>query len=253
MLRMLILTAMAGIAMAASPASLSAQALEKSASITAPADQALTLAQLMSPRDLLVAMEVREFDRHFVPSLRADADLKSLEDEYPGMFDAMHKVTRGLVSKGTGRTVDQLHGALAALIQEQFSAADVVELINFYRSPVGQKTVQQMAGAADASQIYQQAVEQEDFKLTPEFIAEQNQQNARKAAQTFTPDEQAQMIMFMAKQSFTKLARAQPQIRKILAEKMNAPDPEFDREVEQAMSSAIAQHIASFEEKSDEQ
>ncbi|MNC94580.1 hypothetical protein D3C83_114700 [compost metagenome] len=71
--------------------------------------------------------------------------------------------------------------------------------------------------------------------------------NARKAVQTFTPEEQTEMMLFMAKPSFGKLARAQPQIQKILAEEFNAPDPEFDRQVEQAMGAAIEQHIASFE------
>jgi hypothetical protein len=242
---------LAAMALVVAPASLAAQTPERTAPVTASVEQAMTLARLMSPRDLLIEMEVREYDKHFVPSLRSNPDLNSLEIEYPGLFDAMHRATRGLVAKGTGQTVDQLHEAMVALIQEQFSDADVNELINFYRSPVGQKTVQQMAGAADAGEIYQEAAEQEDFKLTAEYIAEQNRQSAKKAAKTFTPDEQAQMLLFMAKPSFTKLARAQPQIQKILAEKMNAPDPEFDREVEQAMSSAIEQHIAAFEGKSD--
>ena len=242
--------AAAAMALAVCSAPVAAQAPETAMAVKVPASEALTLAQLMSPRDLLVEMEVREFDKHFVPSLRSDADLKSLEDEYPGMFDAMHKATRDLVAKGMRRTVDQVHQAIAALIQDEFSTADIAELIAFYRSPVGQKTVRQMAGAADATEIYQQAVDQDDFKLTAEYIAEQNRASASKAAKSFTPDEQADMILFMAKPSFTKLARAQPRIQKILAEKFNAPDPEFDREVEQAMTSAIEQHIAAFEEKS---
>lgn len=245
------ITGLAALAAALMSPPLLAQAAEQTAPVTAPADQALTLAQLMSPRDLLIDMEVREYDKHFVPSLRSNPDLNSLEEEYPGLFDAMHKATRGLVAKGTGRTVDQLHEAMVALIQEQFTRSDVDELITFYRSPVGQKTVQQMAGAADAGQIYQEAVEQEDFKLTTEYIAEQNQLSAKQAAKSFTAGEQAEMILFMAKPSFTKLARAQPQIQKILAEKFNAPDPDFDHEVEEAMSSAIEQHIATFEAKSD--
>jgi hypothetical protein len=242
---------LAAMAVTVAPATLAAQTPEKTVAVTTSAEQAMALAQLMSPRDLMIEMEVREYDRHFVPSLRTNPDLNSLEEDYPGLFDAMHKATRGLVAKGTGRTVDQLHEAMVPLIQQQFSVADIEELINFYRSPVGRKTVQQMAGAADAGEIYQEAVEQEDFKLTTEYISEQTRQSAKKAAKTFTPDEQAQMILFMAKPSFTKLARVQPQIQKILAEKMNTPDPEFDREVEQAMSSAIEQHIAAFEEKSD--
>ena len=242
---------LAALALAAAPAPLFAHSDAPASIAASPQEQAMALATLMSPRDLLIEMEVREFDKHFVNSLRSDPDLKALEDSYPGLFEAMHKATRGLVAEGTGRTVDQVHAALASLLQEQFTAADIAELTGFYRSPVGQKTVQQMAGAADASEIYQQAVEKDDYKLSEDYIARQNMATASKAAKSFTADEQAQMLLFMAKPSFGKLAKAQPQIQKILADKFNAPDPEFDRTVEEAMTKTVERHIASFEGQSD--
>jgi len=201
----------------------------------------------MSPSELLVDMEVREFDKHFVPSLGSDPEMTSMDEQYPGMFEAMHKASRELVAEAMGRSVGKIHAAVAKLIETSFTPADIVELTNFYRSPVGLKTVRQMAASADAGQVYQQAVSQSEFKLSEDQVASQIKESARKAAQTFTPDEQTQMMLFMAKPSFGKLARAQPQIQKILADEFNAPDPNFDRQVEQAMSAAIEQHIASFE------
>lgn len=214
----------------------------------AQATQAIELARLMSPSDLLVDMEVREFDKHFVPSLRSDPELKSLEEEYPGVFEAMHKASRGLVVEATGRSAAKIHAAVAKVIEANFTAADVAELTHFYRSPVGLKTLRQMAASADAGKVYQDAVSESEFKLTEAQIDSQIRDSARKAAQTFTPEEQAEMMLFMAKPSFAKLAKAQPQIRKILADEFNAPDPEFDRRVEQAMGAAIEGHIASFEQ-----
>ena len=213
----------------------------------APASQALVLAEMMSPRDMLVDMEVREFDKHFVPSMRSNPEMKALDDQYPGLFEAMHKASRGLVAEATGRSAQKIHAAVARLIEASFTSADVAELTDFYRSPVGLKTLRQMAASADAGQVYQQAVNDGDFTLTQDQISVQIQDSARKAAKSFTPTEQTEMMLFMAKPSFGKLAKAQPQIRKILADEFNAPDPEFDRQVEQAMASAIEQHIASIE------
>lgn len=213
----------------------------------APAADAIALARLMSPRDLLVDMEVREFDKHFVPSLASDPDMKSLNNDYPGLFEAMHKASRGLVAEAMAKSVDQIHLSVARLIQNSFTPADIVELSNFYRSPIGQKTIQQMAASADATQVYQRAMEEREFKLTQDQIAAQVHDNAKKAAQSFTPEEQTQMMLFMAKPSFGKLAKVQPQIQKILADEFNAPDPEFDEQVEEAMGAAIEKHIASFE------
>lgn len=228
-------------AAAIAPTDLAPQVSESSA------EAAIALARLMSPRELLVDMEVREFDKHFVPSLRSDPELKSMDDEYPGLLEAMHKASRGLVSQAMGRSVDQIHLSVAKLIETSFTPADIAELSDFYRSPVGQKTVRQMAASADAGQLYSQAVEGRESRLTEDQIAAQVHDNARKAVQTFTPEEQTEMLLFMARPSFGKLARAQPQIQRILAEEFNAPDPEFDRQVEQAMGSAIERHIASFE------
>lgn len=217
----------------------------QSAQVTA--TQAAELARLMSPRDVLVDMEVREFDKHFIPSLRSDPEMKSLDDEYPGLFEAMHNASRGLVAEAMGRSVQKIHASVAKLIETSFTPADIVELTNFYQSPIGLKTVRQMAASADAGEVYQQAVSETEFKLSEEQVASQIEESARKASQSFTPEEQTEMLLFMAKPSFGKLAKAQPQIRKILADEFNAPDPDFDRQVEQAMGAAIEQHIASFE------
>src|SRR5689334_8974069 len=103
--------------------------------------QAIELARLMSPRDLLVDMEVREYDKHFVPSLRSDPEMKSLDDQYPGLLDAMHQASRGLVAEAMGRSVGKVQASVAKLVESSFTPADIVELINFYRSPIGQKTV----------------------------------------------------------------------------------------------------------------
>ena len=229
------------------PAAALASADQVSQAAQPTATQAIALAELMSPRDLLVDMEIREFDKHFVSSLSANPELKSMEDEYPGLFEAMHKASRGLVMEATSRSAGKIHSAVAKIIEASFTPADIAELTDFYRSPVGLKTVQQMAASADAGQVYQQAVSESEFKLTEEQVAAEIQKSARKAAQTFTPEEQTEMMLFMAKPSFGKLAKAQPQIQKILAEEFNAPDPEFDRRVEQAMGAAIERHIASFE------
>jgi len=231
----------------AAPVGAMAPAGSSSPATQASATPAIELARLMSPSDLLVDMEVREFDKHFVPSLRSDPEMKSLDDQYPGLFEAMHKASRALVADAMGRSVGKIHAAVAKIIETSFTPADIVELTNFYRSPVGLKSVQQMAASADGGQVYQQAVAQSEFKLTEDQVASQIKESARKAAQTFTPDEQTEMMLFMAKPSFGKLAKAQPQIRKILADEFNAPDPDFDRQVEQAMSKAIELHIASFE------
>lgn len=243
-MRMLVVLGAAFLSTA--PATALADAPEQRTQATA--TQAIELARLMSPSGLLVDMEVREFDKHFVPSLRSDPELKALEEEYPGVFEAMHKASRGLVVEATGRSAGKIHAAVAKVIETNFTAADIAELTSFYRSPVGLKTLQQMAASADAGQVYQNAVSDSGFKLTEAQIDSQIHESAQKAAQTFTPEEQTEMMLFMAKPSFAKLAKAQPQIRKILAEEFNAPDPEFDRRVEQAMGAAIEKHIASFEQ-----
>jgi hypothetical protein len=208
---------------------------------------ALELARLMSPRELMISIEVREFDKNFVASLSANPEMKALETQYPGLLEAMHQATRDLIGEEMGRSVEQAHASLAQLIGKEFTAADIAELTAFYRSPIGQKTLTQMAEATDASGLYQQAVQQPDFKLTENQAEAQIKQTARAATKSFTDDKQVQLMLFMAKPSFLKLAKAQPEIRKIMVETFNSKDPEFDKSIEQAMALAVQEHIARFE------
>ena len=235
--------------LAAMPLPAVAESADVPETAVAPASEAMALARLMSPRDLLIGMELREFDKNFVASLKTDPDIKSLDDEYPGLFEAMRTATRDLVATAMGRSVDHIQLSVGRLIETQFTPAEVTELATFYRSPVGQKTLQQMAANADASKVYQRAVQEPDFTFSETQIAEQARENAAKAVKSFTPDEQVQMVLFMAKPSFQRLAKVQPQIRKILADNLNSSDPEFDKQVDNAMATAIEQHIAGFQKK----
>ena len=223
------------------PASVAAQV---PTAITAqPSAAAFDLARLMSPRDLLVAAELREFDKHFVPTLLTKPEMKTLEDAYPGLVEAMHRSARPLVSETMGKRVDEIHGKIAALISKEFSAAEIADLTLFYRSPTGLKVIGGMAAAIDTTALYQKAVDTPEFSVTAEDMSRQAAASAGKATKDLSASELVEMIQLMARPGFVKLKSVQPQFRAILVETIGAKDPAYERKVDETLRTAMTQHI----------
>ncbi len=208
-----------------------------------PSAAALDLARLMSPRDLLVAAEVREFDKHFVSSLLTKPEMKTLEDAYPGLVEAMHRSARPLVAETMGKRVDEIHGKIAALIFREFSSVEIADLTQFYRSPTGLKVIGGMAAAIDTAPIYQKAVDAPEFKVTAEDMSRQAAASAGKATKDLSASELIEMIQITTRPGFVKLKSIQPQFRTILIETINAKDPAYERKVDDTLRTAMEQHI----------
>lgn len=201
------------------------------------------LARLMSPRALLIETELREFDKNFVPTLRANEHMKPLEGEYPGIFETMHAATRPLVAKAMEKAVDKLHSKTAALFAESMTSAEIADLIAFYRSPAGQNVLTQMAAAIDASKLYEQALDDPEREITSADISDQTKSTAARAMKNYSTADQAELVKFMGRPAFWKLAKLQPRIREIMAETFNAPDPEIDAEMEAVMMATAERYM----------
>jgi hypothetical protein len=196
---------------------------------------ALELARLMSPRDLLIQMELREFDKHYVPTLQANSEMKPLEDEHPGLFKEMHRVSRPIVEKVMGKSVDQLHVKASVLFAAQMTPAEIAELVTFYRSDSGRAILTKMSASVDTKAIYDKALASSDATVTAADIAAQTNAAATQAAKTLSDVEKADLKTMMTRPAFWKLAKLQPELRTMMAKVFNAPDPEMDAEIETAV------------------
>ena len=197
----------------------------------------------MAPTDLMTASELREFDLHFKKAVLAGKTEAEVDGEYPGLTDAIVSAARPLVVTAMKRSMPELHKAVARVVQERLTQPQTAELITFYESPTGQSIMQAMAASTDAGDIYKRAVEREGEPITGREIAAQSRKAAEKATKTLTKAQEAEMIEWMKRPVFAKLAGVQAMVRQVLVDFHNKEDPELNANLEEALAAAAAAHM----------
>jgi hypothetical protein len=234
----LIVLAAAPAARAAAPAPAASQASQ----------EAFALARLMSPRDLIVAGELWQFDLNFSKTLLADDGIQATEAEFPGVVEAMAKASRPLVAEQMGKIVDGLHVQLGRLIAAELTAEEIGELTAYYGSPAGQNLLRTMVASVDASEIYQSAMKA-DRALTEEDMEAQISAAARKATPRLSDSDRDALLALMKRPVFAKLGILQTRSRKFMIDAVNAPDPAYEKRLDEVMGKALEAHIASVQVK----
>src|SRR4029453_15400662 len=121
--------------------------------------EALVLAKLMSPRDLRIETELREFDLNFRKALLQQPDVQKVEADYPGVVDAMAKEARPVIAEQAGRVADRTYPVVAKLLGSEFTPNDIAELTAYYGSPAGQRLLRHVMESVDTSDQYAAAAQ----------------------------------------------------------------------------------------------
>lgn len=225
-------------------------ATPKTASTNEVSAEALALAKLMSPRDMRIEGELKQFDQNFAKTLLQEPGAKELEADYPGLTAAMAKAVRPLVAEETARIIDQAYPAMATVLANDLTAEEIAELTAYYGSPAGQNLLRQTANSIDASDVYAQAAKNgrvtEDTAAAQAFMA-----GIQATAQISDADRQA-LKALTERPVYTKLQMVQPKIMKIILDTSNTPDPTYEKRIEEAMSAAAEAHVNAASAKSGE-
>ena len=232
------------------PLSAAPGATPKAVSTTEVSAEALALAKLMSPRDVRIEAELRQFDQNFVKTLLQEDGAKELEADYPGLTAAMAKAVRPLVAEETARIVDQAYPAMAKVLATDLTAEEIAELTAYYGSSAGQNLLRQTANSIDASDVYAQAAKgervTEDTAAAQAFMA-----GIQATAQISDADRQA-LKALTERPVYAKLRSIQPKMLKIILDASNAADPAYEKRIEEAMSAAVEAHVDAASAKSGE-
>jgi len=216
-------------------------ATSKTSPIVQASPEALALAKLMSPRDLRIEGELKQFDQNFSKTLLLDEGGKALEAQYPGLTAALAKAVRPIVAETTARIIDQAYPAMAKGLAAGLTGEEIAELTAYYGSPAGQDFLRQMANSIDASDVYRQAAKNgrvtEDAATAQAFIA-----GIQATAQLSDADRQA-LKALTERPVYAKLQSIQPKLMKIILDASNAPDPEYKKRIEETMSAAFDAHV----------
>jgi hypothetical protein len=210
---------------------------------------ALQLAELMAPRDVMLAGELRQFDLHFRQTILNGRTVEEVDGEYPGLTDAIVAAARPLVVKAAGRALDEIYPKVGQVIQARLTGDEIAQLQTFYRTGAGRTIVRGMAATADAGAIYKQAVEQPDAPVTEQQVASHIRSAAAKASENFSDADKSALLEFMKMPVFPKLAGMQPSIRQIVADAHNRKDPELEAVMDETLAEAASAHMRRVDAK----
>lgn len=213
------------------------------------APEALALAKLMAPRDLRIEGELKQFDQNFSSALLKDKGVQDVEGKYPGTVEAMAKAVRPLLAEETGKIADAAYPKIAEALSAELTSADIAQLTAYYGSPAGRNLLRQLVQSMDASSIYADALKN-DGKVSQETATTETFIAAFKATSQLSPEDFQALRALKASAVWPKLQAIQPKIQKILMEGTEAPDPAYEKQIEEVMSAAAEAHIRSLADQS---
>jgi hypothetical protein len=210
---------------------------------TARTQRARELALLTSPFDVMVAVNLSGWEASIARTLALDPTMITLEKQYPGIGKAAIDSARPLARRYCEAFVTRITDRTAQVFAERLSAAELDELIRFYRGSVGQRAVRQLFANFDSAGVGRQIAERKastgTAEVTMDDVRKQGDLAARRAAPEFSPADQLAMIRFSQTSAAVKYAAAREVSERDVIAMANNPDPDFVAAQDKALKAAI--------------
>jgi hypothetical protein len=202
------------------------------------------LVDLLHPEDEMVESNVQMWDLRVRRSAASDPMFAKIEAEYPGAVDAYAAGARPVAIEHARQFVRNAKDLKAQILAQKLSAADLQQLIEFFRSPVGVKIVHTQRSPKDIAKIVQQHRPGTGPVLSMQDVERSRARSRDKTIDNLSADELLQVMKFESRPVAAHYAQAVSAADAALLELVNHPDRSWsDREAE-AGTRALDQFIA---------
>ena len=194
------------------------------------------LAELIMPEDLYLSF----MERAVIAGIEQNKEeFAELDQEHPGLVDALAaklgKVGRDHAREQLGVTYDRYARAFAS----HFTAADIGQLSDFYRSRIGQKIIVGKFAGLDLSPLLDKFAQDPDAAITEGDISDLNKDAVGKLFQHLDRSDFAALFTFMRTPAFKSLNAFTPTMLALEAQIASEPDPELDAKLERAVAEVM--------------
>ena len=241
----LVLSALAAQASAAPDANSSAAVTQSSDPAAKAA--ALKLAAVLFSEASQVAVAEKLVDSEIGPAFRSNEDFKTLEAEYPGFTDAVIMEMKPALVRFTRQALPGYHDRVANLIASRLEAAEITDLTQFYLTPTGQKLLKGMQQNVTTGTMLAEAMNDPDKPTSYSAVAADHKAASAATTKLIDDSDRAQLIEFVKKPYFAKVAALGPAMRKLEQDFTNEPAPELEAEIEAIMKATVARFEAERE------
>lgn len=204
---------------------------------------ALQLAEVMNSE----ALTRKQIDHAYTVTmpavLRSDPQFQAMEQIYPGITAVAIKAEREIIEGNALTRLPEAHRFLAERYAQYLEAAELAELLAFYRGPIGQKAILAVGENTDISESLAKNLEDPFREITRDEIgAATMRKSAPKFFSSLSPDEFRELLRFGATPAARRLRAAQPLVLGEFAKYVN----ELNREVVPRAQQNVAKAVGAF-------
>ena len=205
-------------------------------------EDALELARLLNPADLLMGLAGRSFDEAFDKGMAAEGSSETLEKEFPGLIAELRQAIREATLADLRADMPVLHRRYAKFFGASFTPDEIAELLAFYRSPTGAKIIRAKFASLDVSTLSDRFAVDQNAKLSAGDVRDLNQGAMPGVWKDMSADDIKALMAFGLNPVAKKLKAIAPQMAEIEADIANEPDRALDAAIEAATRKVYELH-----------
>lgn len=203
------------------------------------------IAALYLQEDRIIDKSLPLFEQSFEAGFAKNGPAGAkLEAQFPGIKEKALKAGKSAFITSYRAAIPQWRQHLAAYFASHFSEPEINDLIDFYQSPAGQKTVDALTTGMHTDELQKRALANpEEFKLKTEDA--DNMVNLGNLSQ-LSQDEIGALMKFGMSRTGRKFKTESANLQGVLVQDVNTTIQTMQPDLQAAVVAAVSAHIASF-------
>jgi post-segregation antitoxin (ccd killing protein) len=216
----------------------------KTALVSAPSEEALSLAEVAVPRELYLAREMDTARRALLGTLAQNPDMAAFEAEHPGLSKAIWAAAEPETRRYAEAALPEFRALLAAVYQRRLSAAEMRGLRTFFTTPTGRKIVSAMYAPVNVDGMVGDFARDPDAKISQKTADGLEREAKARAGSAVTAEDAPALAELTRTISLAKLGSLGDEVKQVTLEWVNRPDPEFEAKIARTTADAIERFLA---------
>lgn len=167
-------------------------------------------------------------------------EMKTIEADYPGIGKELADAILPIVNRYMRQRLPQLQAQQAQLYADNFSAAELKTLIDFYTSPTGQKMIASMTSRIQPKAMMQEASQSEDFQFSAGAALKDIRDTVPGILSDLGEEDRETLVQFARSGVLPKLQALGPKTQAIAISWNQQYAENEEREIEQIVESIFA-------------
>lgn len=206
-----------------------------------PSPQALAMAQLFMPEELMEKVALRGAVRGMAAAARNDPAAREMEEKYPGISAAIWSAVEPEFRRFAREEHPNYLIVIASIYSSNLTPRELDALLALYSTPTGQKIIDQLHRAMLPDEVVAETVRTGEMPETAMRSAMAAQ--ARKVYDSLTAEDRAVIVAAMRSIPMEKVQRVNSELTQAVMQWASKPRPELDERIRQLVEPVVQRFV----------